>query len=138
MGTDIRPSVSKKNPYYIDKERYYELRHFCKQYDYWKKICAYIRAGSVPSVVCAREFGSSHANPTEKAVLLMETYSSRTDIIEKAAKQADEQLHDYILLAVTKGLSYPALRTQYSIPASKDLFYDRYRRFFFILNQLRN
>ena len=32
-----RAELSKKNPYYISKHRYYELKHFCRQYDEWKR-----------------------------------------------------------------------------------------------------
>lgn len=32
MANDIRPEVSQKNPYWIGKHRYYELKHFCLQY----------------------------------------------------------------------------------------------------------
>lgn len=37
MGTTIRPEISKKNRYWIDKHRYYELKYFCLQYPTWKK-----------------------------------------------------------------------------------------------------
>jgi hypothetical protein len=40
MGTDIRAEVSTKNRYWIDKHRYYELKHFCLQYPQWKKMYA--------------------------------------------------------------------------------------------------
>lgn len=32
MSTTIRPEVSEKNQYWIEKHRYYELKHFCLQY----------------------------------------------------------------------------------------------------------
>ena len=32
MGTQIRPELSEKNLYWIDRHRYYELKHFCLQY----------------------------------------------------------------------------------------------------------
>ena len=37
MGTTIRPELSEKNPYWIERHRYYELKHFCLQYPIWKK-----------------------------------------------------------------------------------------------------
>ena len=37
MATVIRPEISEKSKYYIDKHRYYELKHFCLQYKEWKK-----------------------------------------------------------------------------------------------------
>lgn len=38
MATTIRAELSEKNPYWIEKHRYYELKHFCLQYPIWKKI----------------------------------------------------------------------------------------------------
>lgn len=37
MATTIRPELSEKNPYWIEKHRYYELKHFCLQYPIWQK-----------------------------------------------------------------------------------------------------
>lgn len=37
MGTTLRAELSEKNPYWIEKHRYYELKHFCLQYPIWKK-----------------------------------------------------------------------------------------------------
>ena len=37
MGNEMRPELSEKNPYWIGKHRYYELKHFCLQYPIWKK-----------------------------------------------------------------------------------------------------
>ena len=42
MGTVIRPEISEKSKYWIDKHRHYELKHFCLQYPRWKK--AYLAA----------------------------------------------------------------------------------------------
>ena len=38
MSRIIRPELSKSNPYYISKHRYYELKHFCLQYYEWKEL----------------------------------------------------------------------------------------------------
>lgn len=38
MGTTLRAELSEKNPYWIEKHRYYELKHFCLQYPIWKKM----------------------------------------------------------------------------------------------------
>ena len=58
-------------------------------------------------------------------------------MIEKAALDADECLYPYILKAVTEGLSYTYLKSKTDIPCGKDMYYDRYRRFFWILDGLR-
>lgn len=38
MSTAIRPELSKSSKYWIDRHRYYELKHFCLQYPIWKKL----------------------------------------------------------------------------------------------------
>ena len=70
MATVLRSELSPKNKYYIDKHRYYELKHFCLQYPEWKQTCTY-------------------------------------------------------------------LKTKLSIPCGKDIYYDRYRNFFWLLDQSR-
>lgn len=39
MSKSLRhPELSEKNPYWIERHRYYELKHFCLQYPLWKKM----------------------------------------------------------------------------------------------------
>ena len=59
-------------------------------------------------------------------------------MVEQAAMDADEYLWHYILRAVTEGLSYTYLKSRLDIPCSKDTYYDRYRRFFWLLSEARN
>ena len=64
-------------------------------------------------------------------------YSERMDMINKAAQNADTELASYIFKAVTQGLSYEALRLQMNMPCSRDVYYDRYRKFFYLLSRYR-
>ena len=78
------------------------------------------------------------SDPTAKRAMLKAHYSERIKLVEQAAMEADKYLHDYILKAVTEGRSYTYLKTMLDIPCSKDTYYERYRRFFWILNELRD
>ena len=64
-------------------------------------------------------------------------YRERMDMVIKAANDADTDLADYILKAVAHGLSYEALRLQLNMPCSRDVYYDRYRKFFYLLSKYR-
>ena len=33
---NVRPQLAQDNPYWISRHRYYELKHFCLQYYFWK------------------------------------------------------------------------------------------------------
>ena len=50
---------------------------------------------------------------------------------------ASNEMASYIFKAVTQGLSYEALRLQMNMPCSRDIYYDRYRRFFYLLSKYR-
>lgn len=137
MSTIIRPNISRKNKYWIDKHRHYELKHFCLQYPEWKRT--YNSSPSI-SLSTINEFSRSNTynDPTFREVVRKNRYFERITLIERIAKEADEDLYDYILKGVTEGLSYTYLKSKMSIPCGKDLYYDRYRRFFWLLDGSRD
>ena len=138
MATVVRAEISENNKYWISKHRHYELKHFCLQYPEWKK--KYLTLG-VPSASSAMlEVISSTNTPsdlTARYAIRRVYYAERIDLIEKIAKEADKYLYEYILRAVTEGLSYTYLKSRLKIPCSRDMYYDRYRRFFWLLNEAR-
>ena len=137
MSTIIRPEISRKNKYWIDRHRHYELKHFCLQYPEWKR--AYRTSPSISSSVNDEPLrGSMHGDPTAKQAMRKTYYIERIKLIERIAGEADEDLHNYILKAVTEGLSYTYLRTKLDIPCSRDMYYDRYRKFFWLLDNARD
>lgn len=139
MATVIRPEISKKNKYYIDKHRHYELKHFCLQYPTWKKL----HDDALESCISAAKLDQIRSSGitsdiTSKYALKRIRYAEKIKLIERIAKEADEDLHYYILRAVTEGLSYTYLNSVLDIPCGKDMYYDRYRRFFWLLSEARN
>ena len=138
MATRVRADISEKNKYWIDKHRHYELKHFCLQYPGWKKAYAAFSDPTIPLSTIEREPTSNlPGDPTAKRAMMMSKYSERITLIEKAAMEADRYLHEYILKGVTEELSYTYLKSKLGMPCSKDMYYDRYRRFFWVLNDLR-
>ena len=139
MATNIRASVSEKNKYWIDKHRHYELKHFCLQYPEWKRAYEEFSDPAISLSMVERVSTSNlPGDPTAKRAMLKAHYSERMKMIENAAMEADRYLSDYILKAVTEELSYTHLKSKMGIPCGKDMYYDRYRRFFWILNKSRN
>lgn len=139
MATVIRPTISEKNKYWIDKHRHYELKHFCLQYPEWKKAYAEFSDISIPlSMMDRMPTSNIPGDPTAKRALLKTYYSEKINLIEKVALETDIYLHNYILRAVTEGLSFTYLKTRLEIPCGKDMYYDRYRRFFWLLSKARD
>lgn len=138
MATMIRAEVSLKNKYYIDKHRHYELKHFCLQYPDWKKAYDRLNDPSLPLSLIERVPTSNiPGDPTAKRALMKAKYAEKIKLVEKVAIETDKYLYDYILKAVTEDLSYTYLKSKLEIPCGKDMYYDRYRRFFWLLSEAR-
>lgn len=137
MATVIRAEISEKNRYWISKHRHYELKHFCLQYPTWKKEYAACRAGLLSAPIEKLPSSNIPGNPTERVALKRAYYQDRIELIEKIAMEADRYLYKYILKAVTEELSYTYLRSKLDIPCGRDMYYDRYRKFFWLLSEAR-
>lgn len=139
MPTKIRAELSRKNKYYVEKHRFYELKHFCLQYPEWKKAYAEISRGAMYTTSLVK-VSSDNRPPrdivAEQAMKRFE-YLDKIEMIEQAAIQSDCELHDYILKGVTEELSYTYLNARLGMPCSKDTYYDRYHKFFWILDKMR-
>lgn len=136
MSTTVKPELSPRNQYWIERHRYYELKHFCMQYPNWKRDRAAL------SVLVKKPFPTlknetQKGDPTAECAIKREFYSARIEMLERVAEQTDPILSDYILKGVTEGLSYEALRTKLRIPCGKDAYYEAYRRFFWLLDKER-
>lgn len=126
-----RPELSKKNKWWIPKHRYYELKHYCLQYYDWKdKVKSH---GSMRSSEAVRT-NPEWSDPVGNEAAYREYYLTQIDMVKSSAYEADECIGEYILKAVTEDLSFTVLRMMYGIPCGKDMYYDRYRKFFYILD----
>lgn len=135
MSTVLRPEISKNNPYYISKERYYELKHFCLQYHEWKKLHENIVLVNSSSLV--KPGIKSQESPVEHKVEVLSKYWQKMKMVEETCMVCDPGYSYYIFKAVTEGLSYDKLVARYELACSKDYYYDIYRKFFWLLDKKR-
>lgn len=139
MATLIRPELSENNNYWISKHRYYELKHFCLQYPLWKTAYnAFDDTGIPLSMIEKISASNMPGDPTGKRAIMKAYYKEKIDLIERIAFDADRYLYEYILKAVTEELSYTYLRSKLDIPCGRDMYYDRYRKFFWLLSNARD
>lgn len=136
MSTVVRAKISKKNPYYISKHRYYELKHFCLQYYEFKQkydeLCIDIYSGTIKVTVDDSKNYYGNQN-----LWLRQYYLDCMQIIEDCCHEIDI-FDQYIFRAVTEGLSYTYLRTRLNIPAGKDMYYEQLRKFFWLLDSRKS
>ena len=133
--SDQRSEISVKNKYWIPKHRYLELKNFCLQYPDWK-----LALNSISFLKTFSEFSPSgnFSNPTYEITKKRIEYMEKISMIEQAAKESDELLWSWLIKGVTGSYSYDYLKYQLNIPASRSTYYDRYRKFFFILDKKKS
>lgn len=134
MGTSIRRNLSTNSRYYISKHRRLELEHFCLQYPEWIKELNAINVFPVSRYQEVK--GTSVSNPTLKTAYTASLFREKIAMLEKAAAECDDQLGDYILEAVTTGKTFSYFEA-HGIPCCRDTFYDRLRKFYYILSRIR-
>lgn len=134
--TDIRPELSKRSKYWIPRHRYYELKHFVMQYPEWVK-----NKDLIDSMVSACKDPAGRINsipdPVGRVVEKRVKYSENIELCERIAIETDPVIGDYILTGIINKASYDVLNTCDNIPCCKDVYYDLYHKFFWLLDRAR-
>ena len=140
MSTRISPEITEASPWWISRERYYELKHFCMQYSEWKIILKILDGRQYQSelVDIPKTNTNEIYDPVGNEAVVRASVSKRVDMVEKAAKEAGADLSDYILKGITEGIPYSVLSMKTGIPCNRNEYYERYRKFFWILDKLRD
>ena len=133
MGTTIKPEISKKNPYWISKHRYYELKHFVLQYNEWKRN--YISLLGVQEHQQNEIKRTSTSDPTYNAAQKLLYFKEKIDLVDNTAKSIKHG--DIILKNILACKSYDVCDAIEPLPISKKKYYQLYRRFFWLLNKVR-
>lgn len=134
MSTVIRNEVSKKNRYYIPKHRMLELKHFCMQYEDWRKEKSKITV--IQSYGYGKIPGEEISDKVPKLAIRAAELDGYMKMVVQCCKDADIYIWTWLLEGVTEGLSYGSLQAR-GIPCGKDYYYDRYRKFFWLLDKVR-
>lgn len=142
MSTNMRPEISERNPYWIPRERYYELKHFCRQYPVWKKAYNTLdglskRPSDSLEIWKKHKNGGHVSDPTARIAEAKANFSRKIEMVENCIRNTDSVLYPYIIKYVTIGCSYDALKVKDNIPCGRDFFYDRIRKFFWFLSKER-
>lgn len=123
--------------YGISKHRFRELYYWCLQYNEWKDELKY-KTDTVKAVE-AHDMPMGSAcigNPTEALAMRRARLEENCHIIEQTAIETDPDLYQYILKAVTdEDVTYRYLSLIMGIPCSHNTYYERRRKFYWILNQ---
>lgn len=107
---------NQKVSFYLPKNRYLELKYFCRQYEYWRYLVT--NQDKIPNNICEDDL--------RNAIYM----------VEKAAHSTGCEFVPMLLRKVTRGGSYESLVEKYPIdPPSIKEFVDAYKKFFYFLSK---
>lgn len=114
----VNARTLKKDGLWIGQKRYKELCGFCEQYPEWRR-----RMGSMErDGDRGPEYGRMERD---------------CRMVEDAAREAAEDLWQYMIKAVCYEVPLTRLLTVDGMPMSKSTFFERRRKFFWILDGLK-
>ena len=80
--------------------------------------------------------GKNAGQPTESVAMRMTEIQEKIELIEKTAVEADPDLAEYILKAVTNEyVTFHQLKILTDMPCEREMYYDRRRKFYWLLAQ---
>jgi len=138
INKEMRNTIAEDNPYWIDKHRYYELRHFCMQYRTWKHFLNTLTTvhSSTPKIN-GEIHSNTYGDPVAEYAAKREKYSNLMKLVEETAYETDEVLAPYIITYVTENISFVCLNARERIPCCNVTFYKYVRKYLWLLSQKR-
>lgn len=146
---DIRTSVSRNHPYYIDKDRYLELKHFCAQIPLWETKLQIMRDRRNSTYgLSMTTIGKTNdiSRPTENRLPTDEELDldNRVYIFRKALKEVwPDSYGSYLKVifsnSIIDGTSYDKLLALHPelVQITRVTWYMMYRKFFWLLDKSR-
>ena len=126
---DVKKRDMKLSDYHISRARYNELKYFCMQYYEKKQKLAH--AYSLPEIKSdGQPKGNLVGNPTESQAIDNMKLQKEIELIEQTAKEADEEISEWLLMNVTEGIAYEYL----DVPKNRTDFYSARKYFFYLLS----
>lgn len=127
---------SYRGKYKLSKHEYLKAFHYAMCYNDWRR-----EYDSLVDTARAIEYsdmphGTNTWDSTAEAAQRRAELREKMQTVEDTAYEADPELCRYIMYAVTnEGATYEYLQSTKKLPCGKDMFYDRRRKFYYLLNK---
>lgn len=125
--------------YGISAKRYKELCGFCEQYPEWKEELLELEPSPKPQRVDGMPFSQTNNTTDETCDLAIKRamLSKKIKLVEDTAKEASQEMWEYIIKSACYEQPFWYLRDIAKIPMSESAFLDRRRYFFYLLSKKR-
>ena len=128
-------TLSTKNKYWLSNAAFYQAYYFALRYQEFKDTLEEMGDGSRGLSYDSQPHGSANKSSLEDLAIRRARISAKVDIIESACRLADAELYPWLIKAVTNNnVGYDYLYYQLEIPCSRGTFYERRRKFYYILS----
>lgn len=128
-------TLSTKNKYWLSNAAFYQAYYFALRYQEFKDTLEEMGDGSRGLSYDPQPHGSASKSSLEDLAIRRARISAKVDIIESACRLADVELYPWLIKAVTNNdVGYDYLYHQLGIPCSRGTFYERRRKFYYILS----
>lgn len=126
-------TLSTKNKYYLPKETFLTVVHYCKQYPVWEaEFNALLDQNRAIEYDRDRVQTTNDYDATAEAAIKRAILSKKMEGVTQTAKDAAGDLWKWLILGVCYDMPYYALQLK-GIPCGKDVYYDRRRKFYFMM-----
>ncbi|MGN0405321.1 MAG: hypothetical protein ACI4F1_08875 [Bariatricus sp.] len=120
--------------YNISKNRFREVYYHCLQYNEWKAELEgkadTVKARTITGLPGAAVTGSA----TEALAMRREELRKKMEVIEQTAIEADPDLYQYILTAVTnEWATYWYLKQSMNMPCGQTKYYETRKKFYYLI-----
>lgn len=132
----MKNEISKKNPYWIPRHRYLELKNWCMQYHDWEE--EYYSCIHLTSKIPRGEKSSNVSDPTSKMAIHMSELKKKMDLVNKICEEVAPNYSTTLLVALINNYSYDDVVMCHQTLPSRSEWYKTRRKFFYILSQKRD
>ena len=134
-GKRNMPKPLSERKWGITKHAFYQAYHFALRYNEFKDILKYKTDTVGSQEMEGMPRGNENSDATQSLAIVRQQMAENCELIEQTALEADADIYQYILKAVTEGATFKYLKTVMDMPCEKDMFYDRRRKFYYLLSK---
>ena len=131
----MRRYIPNWEQYGIDRERYMELIHFCRQYPLWKQKLQDL-TGPQAVRMDSQPHGTTVGNPTLAMVEKRERFVTKVEMIDKCATDVDDgSWARALIMNICYGQAYSMIDPVILPASGRNVFFKRRKEFFILLNE---
>ncbi len=127
--------LSVSNQYYVPKETFLMLIHYCKQYPAWvDELNAMTDTSKAITYDGDRVQTSADGDPTSELAMRRAEISRKVEQINEVAALVADNLHKWLILGVCHDYTYYQLQ-ECGIPCGRGYYYQMRRRFYWEMSR---